>query len=389
VTRRLLWLVACLAAACDDDEAAVPVVSEPVAVVPSEGLPAEAAPMNANNNLDVVRHGGRVYLAFRTGASHFAGEEVAMVVVSSTDEIHWSFETRITMGHDLREPRFLSWNGRLFLYFAMLGKDPLAFEPKGFRVTELTGAGWTSPVDCYLPGFIPWRTKVERGAPYMITYVGGENIYQEEEPEPIEVHWLTTDDGLAWRPTVAGQPVVQSGGGSETDFVLLDDGALVAVVRNEEGDALGWGSKICRAEPEALGSWHCVADPKKYDSPLLFRRGGTVWLIARRNLTEDGNYDLFMRDLTHQEQTRSYQAAYSGQRKRCSLWKIDPEALSATFVVDLPSRGDTCFPAILEPDANPLVIYNYSTPLDDSGADIPWLAAQIRRTMIYRTEVRF
>jgi hypothetical protein len=35
------------------------------------------------------------------------------------------------------------------------------------------------------------------------------------------------------------------------------------------------------------------------------------------------------------------------------------------------------------------VIYNYSTPLDDSGADIPWLAAQIRRTMIYRTEVRF
>jgi hypothetical protein len=175
--------------------------------------------MNANNNLDVVRHGGRVYLAFRTGASHFAGEEVAMVVVSSTDEIHWSFETRITMGHDLREPRFLSWNGRLFLYFAMLGKDPLAFEPKGFRVTELTGAGWTSPVDCYLPGFIPWRTKVERGAPYMITYVGGENIYQEEEPEPIEVHWLTTDDGLAWRPTVAGQPVVQSGGGSETDFV--------------------------------------------------------------------------------------------------------------------------------------------------------------------------
>jgi hypothetical protein len=89
------------------------------------------------------------------------------------------------------------------------------------------------------------------------------------------------------------------------------------------------------------------------------------------------------------DQTRQYQAAYSGQRKRCSLWKIDPVALSASFVVDLPSRGDTCFPAILEPDADPLVVYNYSTPLDDSGADVPWLVAQLRSTWIYRAELRW
>jgi hypothetical protein len=373
---------------CGGDAASLPEVSTPVAVVPSDGLPPEAAPMSANNNLDVVRHDGRVYLAFRTAATHFAGEEVAMVVVSSTDERTWAFETRLAIGTDLREPRFLSWNGRLFLYFAVLGKDPLDFEPQGFRMTERAAGGWTAPVDVYLPGFIPWRTKVVNGTPYMIAYLGGESIY-DDDPEPVEVHWLTTGDGLAWRPVVEGQAAVLRGGASETDFVILDGGAVVAVARNEAGDELGWGSKVCRAEPGALGDWRCAGDPRKYDSPLLFRRGREVWLIARRHLTDDGNYDLGLRELSHVEQTRRYQTAYSSERKRCSLWRVDPEALRVSFVVDLPSRGDTCFPGILEPDADPLVVYNYSTALDDSGADVPWLAAQIRRTLIYRMEVGF
>src|SRR5215471_2315342 len=43
-------------------------------VVPSDGLPPEVVAQQANNNLDVVRHSdGRVYLAWRTAPSHFAG----------------------------------------------------------------------------------------------------------------------------------------------------------------------------------------------------------------------------------------------------------------------------------------------------------------------------
>ena len=34
---------------------------------------------------------------------------------------------------------------------------------------------------------------------------------------------------------VDGQPVVDEGGGSETDFAILDDGGLVAVERDEAG----------------------------------------------------------------------------------------------------------------------------------------------------------
>jgi hypothetical protein len=382
-------LAALLAVACADPDGGIG-VSDPVLVVPSAGLPAEAAPMNANNNLDVVRHDGRVYLAFRTGATHFAGEEVQLLVVSSTDERTWRFETRVALGTDVREPRFLAWNGKLLLYFAVLGSNPLAFEPQGFRVIERgAGGSWSSPEAVYLPGFIPWRARVEAGQPYLVVYVGGENLYNGERGD-VEVHLLTTDDGQSFRPAAGDAPVVQVGGGSETDFVLLDDGSLIAVVRNERGDALGWGSKICRAAAGALGTWACVGDPRKFDSPLLFRRGRDVYLIARRNLgNEAGHYDLMLRDLSDEEQTLQYLAAYSGSRKRCSLWRVDPDRLAVTFVLDLPSRGDTCFPAILDGGGDEVVVYNYSTPLDATGDDLPWLAAQLRRTNIYRTVVRW
>ena len=86
--RRSLAIACLIAAACAAP--GEPTLSDPVRVVPSSGLPAEVAPMNANNNLDVVRHDGRVYLAFRTAAVHFAGPEATLYLVSSTDEKTWT-----------------------------------------------------------------------------------------------------------------------------------------------------------------------------------------------------------------------------------------------------------------------------------------------------------
>jgi len=364
-----------------------PTVSTPEVIVPSDGLPAEVMPMTSNNNLDVVRHEGRVYLAFRTAAAHYAGPEVTMYVVSSSDEKTWTYETSIAIGTDVREPRFLSWNGRLFLYFAVLGKDPLAFEPQGFRMTERTAAGWTAPVDVYRPGFMDWRAKVVNGKPYIVAYVGGESIYTNDG-QPLEIHWLTTSDGRELVPVIPGQPVVEKGGGSETDFVILDDGTVIAVTRNEAGDESGWGSKICRAEAATPGDWHCASDPRKYDSPLLFRHGGEIYLLARRNLTETGNYDLMLRDLSVEEQSRRYEFAYAQERKRCSLWRVDPRALRVDFVLDLPSKGDTCFPAILDDGGDDIVVYNYSSRLDDD-LDPVWFAGQLRPTYIYRMTLSF
>ena len=170
----LLAVIGVLAGCHGTSDAPYPTVSEPVVVVPSAGLPPGVVLQKANNNLDAVFHEGRYFLAFRTAPTHFAGTETVLYVVSSTDRRRWAFEASFSECRDLREPRLLSFDGRLFLYYALLGTNPLGFEPGGMRVTERFGQGdWTPAEAVYEPGFIPWRTKTVDGIPYMLAYEGG------------------------------------------------------------------------------------------------------------------------------------------------------------------------------------------------------------------------
>ncbi len=259
-----------MASVCDQAPATGPAFSNPEIVVPSAKMPVEVVSQLSHNNLDIVWFGGRLYFAFRTGPHHFASTDTVMYVVSTEDLASWRFETKVVLGRDVREPRFLAVGGRLFLYFAVLGDNPLAFQPEGSRVIErLADQDWSTPEKIFEPGFIGWRARTVGEKHYMIGYTGGENIYQGTTPT-VNLYWLETADGRHFTPVVPGKPIVQMGGGSETDFAILDDGSVVFVMRNELGDADRWGSKICRAEAGDLGNWTCKSDPKKYDSPLDF-----------------------------------------------------------------------------------------------------------------------
>jgi len=123
-----------------------PSMSPPVQVVPSSGLPAEVRDNRSNNNVHTVLHGGRIFMVFRTAHWHLAASDARLYVVSSTDQRRWRFEGEFSYQRDLREARLLSWNGRLLLYFALLGANPVAFEPGGTMATEYLGPGhWTTP----------------------------------------------------------------------------------------------------------------------------------------------------------------------------------------------------------------------------------------------------
>ncbi len=367
-------------------------------VVAASATIAGITPQNANNNLDVVRFQDRTFLAWRTGPTHFASPEVKLYVASEGAD-GWRYEGEFSLATDLREPRFLVLGDKLFLYFAVLGTNGTKFEPQGMKISEYQSPGsWTTPEDGYEPTFIPWRARVVNGTAYLIGYVGGEAIYSGSG-NPIRIHFLKTADGRTFEPVAPGKPVVQEGGGSETDFAFLDDGSLVAVTRNEAGDTTGWGSKICSAPANDLGTWTCNNDKKKYDSPLVFRHGEDVWLVGRRNLSnESGNYDLDYDHLPPEEQTPAYLGEYSFGPKRCSLWKVDPAALAVEYAVDLPSRGDTCFASAVDNADGTVTIYNYSNELDgapdcaswpDQCDDIAWFAGQGMPTIIYRTNVTF
>lgn len=357
-------------------------------VVPSEGIPPDLEVMPASNNLDVIRHGGRVFLAWRTAPDHFASADALIHVVSSADEVEWEHGATFNVGRDLREPRFLELQGTLLLYMTVLGTDPLAFAPYDVVVAERIAAGqWSEPQSLRRADTVVWRTKVTQGQPMIVSYTGGGGIFGDMEPLRV---WLdTTMDGRTWRPYNRTHPTLIEGGVSETDFAIGDDGTAFGVSRNESGDDEGFGSKICRSTPEDITDWTCTPDPRKFDSPLMFWFDGEAYLVARRNVTPTGNFDLGRDDLTQQQKFVFYQLEYKKSRKRCAIWRYEQEQDTFLFLVDLPSRGDTCFPGVIEGTApGEFIIYNYSSPLD-ADEDPSWTSGQNGETRIYRHLVRF
>jgi hypothetical protein len=374
--------------ACAGADGAAPALGDVTVVAPSAALPPEVVSQPSHNNLDVAWHGDRLFFAFRTAPTHFADAEAVLYVVSTQDLRTWTFEASFAMGTDLREPRLLSFDGRLMLYFAVLGSVPAAFQPQHAMASEYLGPGRWSPAARILPdldGFIPWRARTIDGVAHLLGYVGGENIY-EPDGEPTRVHWLTTADGWTFAPVVDGQPVVLEGGVSETDLAMLDSGDVIAVARNELGDGEAWGSKVCRAPSDDLGAWTCVDDVRKFDSPIVFRDGAGVWMIARRQVANDGAYDLQRDDLSPADQLSLYQQQYWLSPKRCALWRIDPESLAVEHALDLPSAGDTCFPGVVSLGDQRWLVFNYTSPTDDP--DIDWIDGQLAPTRIQRQVLR-
>jgi hypothetical protein len=64
---------------------------------------------------------------------------------------------------------------------------------------------------------------------------------------------------------------------------------------------------------------------------------------------------------------------------------VDPHSLLVSWVLDLPSRGDTCFPSALDLGDGRYEVYNYSS--DVEGDDVSWLEGQVNPTYIYRSEI--
>jgi hypothetical protein len=370
--------------------------SAPVVVAPSASMPEGVVSQTAHNNLDVAWHddgaGGRLFFAFRTGPNHFASPDVVMHIVSTPDLITWRREGEVAIGTDVREPQLVSIGGALLFYYVVLGADPLDFEPRGTRVMRWLGPGtFEAAQDIFEPGFLVWRIKPldqpghEPGWVQAFGYSGGENIY-DLDGEPIRVSWLKIRDGLSWGPVDPTHEVVLEGGTSETDAAFLPDGTLIAVARNEAGDSTGFGSRICRGMSSDPAAWTCVSDTKKYDSPLVFAHEGTPYLVGRRNVTESGDYDLGDTDKSMADRYLDNQLDYWQRPKRCALWRIDADQLSVSWVTDLPSAGDTCFPEALRLSRDRWLVFNYSSPVAMDGEPDPsWLDGQLGPTHIYWT----
>ncbi len=352
-------------------------VSAPRWVVPSAGLPDEIGIQAANNNLDIEFFEDRLFLAWRTAPTHFASDRTELLVVSSTDGgERWTLEQRVHMGTDMREPRFLSFQGRLQLLFFEAGSNLVAFEPiRMWRTVRGADGSWAAPEPITDDYEVPWDVKPRGGVAWMTSYAGE---HYGGEGAVVQVFFKQSTDGDTWQP-VGGVPHVYEGGASEVAFEFDTDGSLWAVTRNEDGDATGWGAHVCHAPAGDLAAWECStsSDPNRYDSPEMFRHGDDLYLVARRDIggvfgEEEGNL-----------------VTYSMRPKTTALYTIDKERRAVVHLMDLPGVGDTAFPAVRRTGPHSFLLANYTNPLDNP--DISWIQGQAapEGTQIYFLDIDF
>jgi hypothetical protein len=364
-----------------------PRLSEPRWVVPSAGLPSDLKVYPSNNNVGIVRHDGRLYMAWRSSPNHFASDKTVMNVVSSSDEGKtWRTELVIALGTDLREPTLVSFKGALSLYYVKLGKNALKFEPQGVWRRERAADGtWGEPLEILERGELAWEIKERDGRLWLTSYKG--NHYGMGKSE-IEVYFKVSDDGIHWTLAPGGGAVYR-GGVSEASFEFDPDGNLWAVTRNEDGDNSGWGSHVAVAPAGRPGEWAFPdkSDPERYDSPRMFRHEGEIYLVARRDV--GGPFGQGWKWLPRKARSVALLLEYWRRPKRTALYRVDRASKKVVHLLDFPSAGDTAFPSIVRTGEHTFTIANYTSP--PKNGKWAWLRGQIssQGTQIYLIDVDF
>ena len=222
----------------------------------------------------------------------------------------------------------------------------------------------------------------------MTGYTGGGGTFQPNPP-PKYVYWMTSRDGVNWEGVNPRQPIVYTGQCGETSVAFLPSGGIVTACQTEEVDKLGWGAKVCTAPAAATWQWTCRGDTRRLDSPFVFIDRGHVYVIARRQVAFNGEYDYLHYNFPDTDaQFAMYDGEYAATTKRCALWSIDPATREFAPIVDVPGVGDTCYPSIIAEPHHRYLVYNYTSPLD--GSDPPWgTALTVGKTLIYRQTLRF
>lgn len=370
----------------DFTEQYCPKLSDPFWLIPSDHLPTEIDAQNSNNNVSISIFGNKLYLAFRTGPTHFASKKTGIYIISTENGTDWNKELEIFMGRDVREPFLIPIDGKLHFYCFGAGTRMTAFEPQFIDHYTSNGNGkWSEPEKILTLGEVHWSMKNRNGSTFMTSYTGSH--YEVKGPSEVSLFFKQTEDGKNWS-SVNDSGAVYFGGVSETAWEFDKDQNLWAVTRLEDGDDSGFGSHVAFAKVGDLGAWEFPdeADPRCFMSPKMFRHGDDLYLIGRRQLGKKP-FGKVNRTRSMAAQRRGNWVGYSLTPKTTSLFRINKETKTVEWVMDLPGAGDTAFPSIIRLDKHRFLVANYTSPINHQKRD--WLAGQLGKTKIYLQLITF
>ncbi len=138
------------------------------------------------------------------------------------------------------------------------------------------GRTWSAPQPILSEGDWMWRVTWHDGVAYGADYKSGGR--RPEDPD-WELAIFQSRDGLNWdllkKLDVPGRP-------NETTLRFAPDGEMIALVRREGGDTMGW---VGRSKPPYT-EWKWSESNYRFGGPNLLQLPSGTWLVGTRDYTQ-------------------------------------------------------------------------------------------------------
>ena len=295
---------------------------------------------------DLCRFQGQLYLTFRSCPDgHMVHPTASIIVLRSRDEgANWDAVHRFSVkDRDTRDPHFLVFRNRLFVYTGTWYSGPGTLKPEdydlnkhlGFAAWSDEGTTWHSPV--LLEGTFGhyiWRAASLDGKACLCgRRKPGFEIGPRGEGEKIQSVMLESDDGLVWKK----RAFFQETAGDETAFFFQRDGAVLAVGRHGRDK----NAQLLRSKPP-YADWERKDLGRSIGGPLLAEWGDRVIVGGRRTTKEKGP-------------------------KTALYWLVGDELKE---FAELPSGGDNSYPGFVELSPTRALVSYYSSHEHDASGKV-------------------